>query len=168
MTIEQPSLDIVNLDEVQLETIKVAIREYKDVDILDNEGQPIVEDGTPLKRREAYVRIAHILNFVPLPIYHQAMVLKDQLESSDNGQKIEIMTDLVLQIWQLSEPFMTKKRLDAGIDFNVLGALFGRFFALNRLQNAKALNGGNTTNDTTPLPAKSTRPSTKQQSGTKK
>lgn len=135
----QELLDAVNLDEVTIEIIKVKVREYRLVDILDDEDKPILdEQGNPLKGRQPYTRTARIQNFVPLPIYNKMIATQKELRGGNIEEQIPLMTDLVLEVWQVSEPFMTLQKLNDGIDFPVIGALFKIFFNQNRLQKNRA------------------------------
>lgn len=132
-------LGAVNLDEVTNEIVRVKIRYYKEVDMVDDDGEPLLdEDNKPLKRRKVSTRTAEILNFVPLPIYSRMQGLRDKLTGGDTELQIDTMTDLVLAVWKLSEPWMTREKLCEGLDFSALGALFTRFFNESRLQKDKA------------------------------
>lgn len=132
-------LEAVNLDEVTIEVIKVKIREYKLVDALDDDGEPILDDdGKPLKYRRATTRTAHIQNFVPLPIYNKMISLQQEMRSNGPEKQLPLMTELVLDVWKVSEPWMTIEKLNNGIDFSAIGALFKIFFNESRLPNSKA------------------------------
>lgn len=131
-------LEAVNLDEVVIEIIQVKVREYKMVDVLDDENDPVLsDDDKPLKYRKATTRTAHIQNFVPLPVYNRMLSLQKDLNSNNLELQIPIMTELVLEVWKVSEPFMTSKRLQDGLEVDVIGALFRRFFTTSRLQKGK-------------------------------
>jgi hypothetical protein len=144
-------LEAVNLDEVTNEVIAVKVRVAKTVEVLDDEGNPLLdEEGNPLKSRTFTTRTARILNFVPVPVYHEAMKLRNQLQGSDIEAQLETMTDLVLKVWKQTEPWMSKEQLQEGLDFLSIGALFRRFFNASRLLGSKATVDGSSTNGTSP------------------
>src|SRR5258708_4621240 len=62
------SLEAVNLDEVTTSTVRVAFRDSRSVPQLDEEGNPVVEDGKPKMRRQFYTRIVEVENYVPMSI----------------------------------------------------------------------------------------------------
>lgn len=125
------SLQAVNLDEVVNEVIAVKVRYYKEQAVLDDEGQPFCdEEGQPLKYRRAGTRTAYIQNIVPVDIYAQSIAIANGFQGGIPGsEQINAMGDIVLKIWQISEPFMTHKMLiEEGIDGEVVMSLFMRFF----------------------------------------
>lgn len=133
------TLGAVNLDEVLIETITVKVRTYKEESVFDDDGNPVLDDDdTPLTYRKPSTRTARIQNFVPVPVYHRMIALRDELSNAQQQKQLEIMADLVLGVWQVTEPWMTKKMLSEGVDFSVIGALFTRFFNTSRLQKNKA------------------------------
>lgn len=135
----QDLLEAVNLDEVTIEVVRVKVREYKLVDALDDDGEPILDDdGKPLKYRKAVTRTAHIQNFVPLPIYNKMISLQQEMRSNGPEKQLPLMTGLVLDVWKVSEPWMTTEKLNNGLDFSAIGALFQLFFNGSRLQNNRA------------------------------
>lgn len=139
MDAAQQVLDAVNLDEVTIEKIRVKVRIYKQVGVVDDEGNPLFDDeGNPLKSREVATRTALIQNFVPLPIYNRMIAQKHLLDGADISERITIMTDLVLAVWQGSEPWMTLEKLNEGVDYTVIMHLFTLFFNVSRLSNNKA------------------------------
>lgn len=135
----QDLLSAVNLDEVTIEIVKVKVREYRLVDALDDDGNPLLDEkGETLKYRHPYTRTAHIQNFVPLPIYNKMIAMQKELRGDKLEEQIPLMTNLVLEVWQVSEPWMTLQKLNDGIDFPVIGVLFKLFFNQSRLQKNKA------------------------------
>jgi hypothetical protein len=130
----------VNLDELVTETILVKVRCYKKEPVVDDDGEPVCDDdGQPLTYRKASMRTAHIQNIVPVDIYAEALSISQGFQGGmPTKEHINAMGDMVLKIWQISEPFMTRKMLiEEGIDGDVVMALFTRFFdKMNRLQSA--------------------------------
>lgn len=128
----------VNLDEVMIEIIPIRLRYYKEEAVKDDEGNPIPgKDGNPLTYRVPKTRMAHIQSMVPVDIYHKVMALNNQKLSAD--ETINAMADIVLEIWQITEPWMDRKALIEGIDFEGIAALAERFFdRLNHSQSNKA------------------------------
>ena len=139
----------VNLDEVTIEIIPVKVRYYKEESVLDDDGEPFINPATgePCTYRVPKLRTARIQNLVPTDAYHHAMKLKDQGLSEAEG--MAIMEDLVMQVWQISEPWMTRQMLiGEGIDLPVVTELFTRFFEhVNRPLNVSPLPGDSTTQD---------------------
>lgn len=134
----------VNLDEVAVEIIPVKFREYEEEALCYDDGAPLLDSqGNQRMRRVPRLRTALIQNLVPVDAYHHAMQLQGMEVSEAEG--IEIMTSLVLEVWQISEPWMERKELTEGIDLPVITELFTRFFT-----QANQLPGGN------PLPAENT------------
>lgn len=135
----QKALQAVNLDEVMNEVINVKVLHYKEVDVLDDDGDPILNpaSGEPFKSRKASTRTAHIQNVVPLPIYNKVLELRNQLSSGEESDRIEIMQDCVYQIWQISEPWFTKEMFEEGVDLPQVIELFKRFFNQSRLMKNK-------------------------------
>lgn len=123
-------LSAVNLDEVVLESYAVKVRVYKEVDILDDDGQPVLDDnGQPLKSRRAGLRTAQIHSMVPMSIYNEMLALDQKLSKSDPAQSFNLMADTVLKIWKISEPWMTKEKLLEGVEAPYILKLFRIFFA---------------------------------------
>lgn len=127
------TLKAVNLDEVSIEMIELKVRHYKEEAVTDEEGQPLFdEEDQPLVRRKPSLRTAHIQNIVPVDVYHEAMALGSK--GGSEAEAISAMTDIVLKIWQITEPRMSRKALVDGIGFEGIAALAGRFFdKLSRL-----------------------------------
>jgi hypothetical protein len=122
---------MVNKDEVLNETILVGVYRYKDEPLFDDDGEPFCdENGTQyVGRVAAGMRTAKIKNIVPVDSYHEALAVMDGFEGGmPNKEQIDHMTELVLQCWQISEPFMTKKMLREGVDGDRVMVLFTRFF----------------------------------------
>lgn len=145
MTVEQATelietVSAVNLDEVTNEYVYLQVSEPREVDLLDNQGNPIPgDDGNPLKRVEFYTRTAAIYDLVPLPIYNKMVKLRGEIQTKKISQSDAVlpMGDLVWEVWRLSEPFMTKERFHRTVHGETIGALFIRFFSKSRLQNSK-------------------------------
>lgn len=122
-------LSAVNLDEVVLESYAVKVRVYKDVEVKDDEGNPVLDDnGQPLKSRKPGTRTAHIHSMVPMSIYNEMLALDQKLDKSDPAQSFNLMTDTVLKIWKISEPWMTKEKLLEGVEAPYILKLFRIFF----------------------------------------
>jgi hypothetical protein len=139
----------VNLDEVTNEAVRVKVSEFKEVDVLDDEGNPMLDpDGNPLKRRKPYTRTAEIYDLVPLPLYNRMVKLRDQIQNKRITQEEAIgpMGDMVYEVWKHSEPWMTKERFYETVHGETIVTLFTRFFFKSRLLNNKVSQGGNTTN----------------------
>lgn len=149
----QKTLGAVNLDEVTIEIVDVKIREYKLVDVLDDNSEPVLgDDNQPLKYRKAVTRTAHIQNFVPLPVYNKMIGYQEKmkgipLQERVFQEQIPLMTGLVLEVWQNTEEWMTLKRLNEGLDFEVIVQLFQLFFNTSRLQKNRVSRDGSTTSE---------------------
>lgn len=138
----------VNFDEVTNEYVSIKVSESRDVDAVDDQGNPLLDDqGNPLKNKEFYTRTAKIYDLVPLPLYNQMVKLRDQIQTKKISQQEAVapMGDLVYEVWKLSEPWMTQERFLATVHGETIGALFVRFFNKSRLKNNKAQLGGGTT-----------------------
>lgn len=128
-------LQSVNLDEVSNEAVRVKVAEWKEEEILDSDGHPLLdEEGKPLRRRRITSRIAEIYDLVPLPLYNKMIKMRDQITKGQIAQSdaIEPMGDCVLEVWKLSEPWMTKERLMQSVPGDIIAALFVRFFNKSR------------------------------------
>lgn len=144
------TLDTVNLDEVTNEVVRVKVSESREVDVLDDEGNPLLDDeGNPLKRKKFYTRTAEIYDLVPLPLYNRMMKLRSQIQRKEISQEEATlpMGEMVFEVWKQSEPGMTKERFYATVHGETIATLFTRFFFKSRLLNTKAKPGGNTTNE---------------------
>lgn len=114
------SVEAINLEEVTIETIRVAIRDR------DESGK-------------AYVRKVDLESFVPMRIFNKMLASRQRIvkererflagnSATDADPIIGWMVDQVLAVWQLTEPSMTRERLEDGLPFENLSALFSRFF----------------------------------------
>lgn len=130
----------VNLDEVVAEPVSVAIVEYADV----SEELP---NGSAVTRRRRTVRTAQIDTYVPMSIFNRMMKMQRELRAStvaagggpDPERNFAMMTDAVLMVWKLTEPDMTRERLEEGLTFAKIGKLFALFFGeALRLNGSKA------------------------------
>lgn len=139
----------VNLDEVNREVIEVKVFRYKEVPLFDDDSQPFCdEQGKQYVGREVVgTRTARIKNIVPVDSYHEAIEVSNGFNGGMPDRKqLDHMTDLVLQCWQISEPFMTKESLREGVDGERIMALFTRFFNKeNPPLNASPSQDGNIT-----------------------
>jgi hypothetical protein len=123
-------ISAVNLDEVTIESYAVKVRVYKEVDVLDDEGEPVLDgQGKPFKSRKPGLRTAHIHSMVPMSIYNEMMSLDQKLDKADPAQSLDLMVDVVLKIWKISEPWMDKKTLLEGVESPYIIKLFRIFFA---------------------------------------
>jgi hypothetical protein len=125
------AMQAVNLDEVTNETILVKLLRYKEEPVFYDDGNPFCdEDGKQyMSRVSAGTRTAKIKNIVPVDAYHQAISISNGFSGGVPGkEQLDAMTDLVLECWRISEPFMTKKMLREGVDGERIMALFTRFF----------------------------------------
>lgn len=118
----------VNLDEVFIDTVMVAIVEYEEVEI----------NGKIVKK--PYVRHAEISTFVPMALLNRMLAsqkkLRKQLAKIEAGEMEEPDADLmliwmqqqILGVWKLTEEDMTLARIENGLDFEKVQGLFARFF----------------------------------------
>lgn len=143
---------VVNRDEVTSETMHIQLFCYKEEPLVLDDGTPFLDEKGKQRvgRVSAGTRTAKIKNIAPIDMYTQALGIFDQLEgaqlSSINKEQLESITDLILQCWQISEPFMTKEMLREGIDGLRLIELFTRFFNRENPQsNASPSADGNIT-----------------------
>lgn len=129
----------VNLDEAVAEPVAVTFVEWEQRPLLDAEGAPRKDaDGRPLVRRVRMPRQALIETYVPMRIFNKMMayrtsILKAQAAqggdaSEGQAAQLDMMVDMTLAVWQLTEPDMTRERYVEGLDFRKIGALFARFF----------------------------------------
>lgn len=135
------SFGAVNLDEVTNGYLNIKVSESREVDATDDEGHPLLDgEGKTLKRKEFYTRTAKIYDLVPYPLYNKMVKLRAQIQSKQLSQNDAIapMGDLVLQVWQRSEEWMTPERFYETVHGETIAALFFRFFAKSRLQNSRA------------------------------
>jgi len=132
MPVQAPK--VVNADEVVRETMHIQLFCYKDEPLVMDNGEPLLDKqgNQRVGRVEAGTRTAKIKNIAPIDVYTQAMTIFSNLESASlnslSKEQIDSMVDLILQCWQISEPWMTKEELTEGIDGLRLINLFTRFF----------------------------------------
>jgi len=134
-------LDAVNLDEVTVEELKIAVIEHRPEAYTD-------EGGVERTRNRSYVRHAYISTHVPNRVFNQmiagrAQLLKD-LKRRGIADKAEIQLEQakwainpVWWVWKLSEEDMTLERLDAILSGMQTQKLFLRFFADRTLPQKK-------------------------------
>lgn len=123
----------IDLEENAPEPVRVSVRDYKIVDLLDDEGNPIPDDetGKPLKRIAYYNRTAVIETFTPTEMYMKVILLQDKLKQVNRDDKtayIRFYAQQVLEVWKLSEPHMTEERLLKILGFPKIQELFRLFF----------------------------------------
>lgn len=112
----------VNLDEVVIDEVPVAITIYTQVSETDPDGFDVV-------RTTARVRHANIRTKVPMRVFNKMLMAHDQMmKESAAEKKIDWMTEQVLAVWKVTEPNMTKDELIDGLEFEQISGLFSRFF----------------------------------------
>lgn len=112
----------VNLDEVVVGEVPVAINKYVEVTSTD-------ENGDELVTTQIRTRVAHIRTKVPMRLFNKMLEAHDGvMRGADSEKKIDWMTDQVLAVWQITEPKITKDEILDGLDFEQIGGLFTRFF----------------------------------------
>lgn len=130
----------VNLDEVLAEPVAVAFVDWEDVE----EDLP---NGSKKIRKRRRVRTAQIETYVPMSVFNRMMKMQRDLRAAtlaaggapDPERNLAMMTDAVLMVWQLTEPDMTRERLEEGLTFAKIGKLFALFFGeALRLNGSKA------------------------------
>ncbi len=134
------SLEAVNLDEVTTSTVRVAFRDSRLVPQLEEEGNPLVEEGKPKMRRQFYTRIAEIENYVPMSVFNKMMTTRSRalrLRGAFLASTTEVdipdpiitwMSEQVLAVWKQTEEDMTLERLESGLEFRKISRLFTLFF----------------------------------------
>lgn len=146
MTVEEAqqvmeAVGAVNLDEVTNEYVRVKVSEFKEVEVTDDDGRPMLDaDGTPLKRRKYYTRTAEIYDLVTLPLYNKMVLLRTQMQSKrmTPDEAVIPMGKLVYEVWRQSEPWMTEEHFFEIMHGETVAALFVRFFNKSRLSNSRA------------------------------
>lgn len=154
---EMPAL--TNLTEALPSIIEVRFVEWQSHPLTDDEGQTLKdpETGEDLVYYEPKPRIARISPFVPMRVFNLLIASRDQLanlgsletavkagqdveQNPDFSPMTEWLREMVLMIWQQSEPQMSRKRFDAGLEFEQVFELFRLFFArlLKRWQEKQA------------------------------
>lgn len=143
---------VVNADEVVRETMYIQLFCYKDEYLLMDNGEPFLdrEGNQRVGRVVAGTRTAKIKNIAPIDVYTQAMSLFSDLGSNSlndlTKEQLDGMTDLILECWKISEPWMTKEELREGIDGIRLMEVFTRFFFQeSQPQNTSPSQEGGTT-----------------------
>lgn len=112
----------VNLDEVIVGEVRVAINKYVEVVVKDENGDEVVVN-------EIKTRIANIRTKVPMRLFNRMLQAHDKvMKNSSAEDKLDWMTDQVLSVWQVTEPRMTKEQLVDGLEFEQISGLFSRFF----------------------------------------
>lgn len=120
-----------NLRQLLPERIEVNLVEY-------------VEDHDPEVVRAGFVpqiRTARISTFVPMKIFHRMLAGRERVmrlkQAAEGGESAAIehsaeymdwVVEMVLDVWKLSEPWMTREALENGLDLDQVMELFERFF----------------------------------------
>jgi hypothetical protein len=128
----------VNLDEVVVEMIPVALREFKVIDV------PNEATGASIKRRVSTVRHTKIEAYVPMKIYNRVVAAREKMakqypQGIPESVMAEWMVDQIVSVWQQTEPDITADTLLDGLQPEQILGLFTRFFgSMVRTSRAKA------------------------------
>lgn len=143
---------VVNADEVTSATLEIPVFCYEDTPLFLDNGKPFLDkDGNQRMGRVSIgTRTAKIKVIAPINVYTKAMTVFSGLETNSlnnlDEKQLNSVADLVLECWQISEPFMTKDDLKAGIDGLRLMEVFTRFFFQeSQPQNTSPSQEGGTT-----------------------
>lgn len=119
----------VNLDEVAPEPVTVALLTRVPYESKNASGEPVTHYRWQTEQHE-------IETYVPTEIYLKAMRLQTKyphlkMRDLSEQQLTEMLSEqqkLILEVWQLTEPEMTKAQLSVGLDFLKTQRLFTLFF----------------------------------------
>lgn len=144
---------IVNADEAVGEIMHIPLSIYKNVALTLDDGTPFCdEEGKPyMGRVVAGTRTAKIKNIAPIDLYTRAIAMFDGIDGGVSlnrlsKEQLDSMTDMLLECWKISEPFMTKDMLREGIDGLHLIEIFSQiFFRMSPPSNISPLPEGSTT-----------------------
>ncbi len=117
--------ELANLEEAAPLPIRVRIKRYETV--LEEPGG----EGETLERRVLKSRVATIERHVQMRLYNRMVHRRTLLRRKDNVSEdewTEHIATCVLEVWQQSEPAMTKEALDEGLDADQFSELFRLFF----------------------------------------
>jgi hypothetical protein len=116
------ALSIVNLDELVIDTIDVAIVERVKVEAKK-------ADGTTVTRYKHVPRTAQIAALVSTDTQLRVFKQFQDLEHATQEDQAAFMYECVLDVWQETEPDMTLDELKhCGLDITRIAALFQRLF----------------------------------------
>ncbi len=86
----------LDLEETLPQPVRVRIVEYKEVPLLDDEGQAVLDDeGQAMMRNEAKARIALIATHVPTELLTKVMAQKKKMESLEKLSAEESYEDII-------------------------------------------------------------------------
>jgi len=126
---------VVNRDEVTREMMHIPLSIYKDEPLTLDDGTPFLDEkgNQYIGRVVAGTRTAKIKNIAPIDLYTRAVAMFDGVEAGFSINKLtkeqlDSMTDMLLECWKISEPFMTKEMLREGIDGLHLIEIFTQIF----------------------------------------
>lgn len=125
---------VVNADEVIQETMKIKLFCYEDEPIFLDDGKPLLDrqGNQRIGRTCIGTRTAKIKRITPIDVYTRALTVFGGNETLSlehlTQEQLDTMADLILECWKISEPWMTKDELRAGIDGIQLMEVFGNFF----------------------------------------
>lgn len=111
----------VNVGEVTAEPVTVALVEYKQKTVTD-------EDGTERTVNRRITTSHEIDTFVPMRIFNRMIAERETAIGKGPDALLQWQVNCVLAVWQLTEPDMTRDRLIDGLGFKAIGGLFARFF----------------------------------------
>lgn len=125
-------------DDVLPEPVSVSLIEFKDTETGEKD-----DDGRPIIVRVPRRRVAIINTYVPMKVLHRMMASQERLKQVQGLQKqatagalseqnqemmLSWMADQVLEVWKLTEPWMTAEKLTEGLSFQKVFGLFNLFF----------------------------------------
>lgn len=116
------SLDMVNLDEIVAQVVRVALTEWAP------ETYTSEVNGQEMTRYKPRPRVAEIALMPDVPTQLEAMNLGRSRRGTPIDEQVPDMLRLILKVWQLSEPDMTIERLQRGLDVWRISKLFQMLF----------------------------------------
>jgi hypothetical protein len=126
---------VVNSDEVTNEVIPIRLSIYKNEPLILDDGTPFCDEhgNQHMGRTVVGTRTAKILNIAPIDLYTRAIAMFDGIEGGVSLNKLskeqlDSLTDMLLECWRISEPFMTKDALREGVDGIRMIELFTQVF----------------------------------------
>lgn len=146
---------VVNSDEVANKTMHIPLSIYKNEALTLDDGTPFCDEkgNQYMGRVVVGTRTAKIKNIAPIDLYTRAIAMFDGIEvgvalNKLSKEQLDGMTDMLLECWKISEPFMTKEMLREGIDGLHLIEIFSQiFFRMSPPSSSNPSQDGSITQD---------------------
>ena len=112
-----------NLDELEIKEIPITWPERVAREVTD-------EDGSTRTEYRIVKRRTTLTDYVPMDVYTLALKLQPEMAKAETERRYELMQQIVLACWQLTDPEMTAEKLKFALDYPRTMAAFTFFLSL--------------------------------------